>query len=402
MAYRDPEVQRQRDRERFRQRTAERRARGLCPRCGDRPPATDRTVCEPCADKRNRTGRARDARLRAEGKPRRDPEKARAAGRERDRRQRARRQAQGLCAKCGREPAAPARRLCERCAGKRREADRAHYEAARAEGKLYGGRDPDAKRRSARAGSRKRDNARRDAGLCTRCGRRPPIEGGKTCGPCRVARQAAERERYAARRAAGLCVRCGGLSSTATRAVVRAPCSTRNAATGRRRMLPPAGVTPNGARRGAVPTAASPRRGPAGAMRVPAAPTSTRTTSAACRSGHPASRCSCARPTNASPPSTTRWRPSPSSPSRSSTGTGSRSWPTAPLWQPWPGGSEPTPGVGAHRLVVPPLGRRSGRGRGKRVSGERPAGEGEGLRRCRAQQPHRRPRPCSSIQTSTP
>ena len=210
MAYRDPEVQRQRDRERFRRRTAERRARGLCPRCGDRPPATDRTVCEPCADKRNRTGRAHDARLRAEGKPRRDPEKARAAGRERDRRQRARRQAQGLCAKCGREPAAPALRLCERCAGKRREADRAHYEAARAEGKLYGGRDPDAKRRSARAGSRKRDNARRDAGLCTRCGRRPPIEGGTTCGPCRVARQAAERERYAARRAAGLCVRCGG------------------------------------------------------------------------------------------------------------------------------------------------------------------------------------------------
>ena len=84
------------------------------------------------------------------------------------------------------------------------------HEAARAEGKLYGGRDPDAKRRSARAGSRKRDTARRDAGLCPRCGRRPPVEGGATCGPCREVRQVVERERYAARRAAGLCVRCGG------------------------------------------------------------------------------------------------------------------------------------------------------------------------------------------------
>ena len=154
MAYRDPEVQRQRDRERFRRRTAERRARGLCPRCGDRPPATDRTVCEPCADKRNRTGRARDARLRAEGKPRRDPEKARAAGRERDRRQRARRQAQGLCAKCGREPATPARRLCE-------------WNAA----------------------ARRRYAERRAAGRCTDCGE--PSQGASRCDAC--ARRSCER-----------------------------------------------------------------------------------------------------------------------------------------------------------------------------------------------------------------
>ena len=200
MAYRDPEVQRQRDRERFRRRTAERRARGLCPRCGDRPPATDRTVYVPCADKRNRTGRARDARLRAEGKPRRDPERARAAER---------READ-LCARCGKASSAPERSMCEPCIEKRWAADRARYEAARAAGRLYGGRDPEAKRRSARASSSKRDRARREAGLCTRCGHRPPVEGGTVCQPCRVARQAAERERYAARRAAGLCVACGG------------------------------------------------------------------------------------------------------------------------------------------------------------------------------------------------
>ena len=136
MAYRDPEVQRQRDRERFRRRTAERRARGLCPRCGNRPPATDWTVCVPCADKRSRTGRARDARLRAEGKPRRDPERARAAERERARRQTAERREADLCARCGKASSAPERSMCEPCIEKRRAADRARYEAARAAGKL--------------------------------------------------------------------------------------------------------------------------------------------------------------------------------------------------------------------------------------------------------------------------
>ena len=46
MAYRDPSVGRTRDRERIARRTAERRAAGLCPRCGKRPPALERTVAE--------------------------------------------------------------------------------------------------------------------------------------------------------------------------------------------------------------------------------------------------------------------------------------------------------------------------------------------------------------------
>ena len=54
MAYKDPEVRLQRDRERFRKRTAERVAQGLCPRCGDRAPAPERSVCDPCAEKRNK------------------------------------------------------------------------------------------------------------------------------------------------------------------------------------------------------------------------------------------------------------------------------------------------------------------------------------------------------------
>ena len=47
MAYKDPEIRRKRDRERFRKRTVERVAQGLCPRCGDRPPAPERSVCDP-------------------------------------------------------------------------------------------------------------------------------------------------------------------------------------------------------------------------------------------------------------------------------------------------------------------------------------------------------------------
>ena len=210
MAYRDPETGRERDRERFRKRTAERRAAGLCPRCGDRPPTPERSVCEPCGERRRIAGRARDARLRAAGQPRRDPERARSYERERSRRQTAERIARSLCSKCGQAPSEPNRRLCGPCAGKRREAERMRYAKAKAAGLLYGGRDPGVKRRSARAKSGKRQRDRREAGLCGRCGRRPPVEGGATCGPCREVRQAAERKRYEECRAAELCGRCGG------------------------------------------------------------------------------------------------------------------------------------------------------------------------------------------------
>ena len=65
MAYRDPAEGRLRDRERFRKRTAERTAAGLCPRCGARPPAPGLSLCHPCAEKRRILGRARDARRRS-------------------------------------------------------------------------------------------------------------------------------------------------------------------------------------------------------------------------------------------------------------------------------------------------------------------------------------------------
>ena len=194
MAYKDPEQGRARDRERFRRRAESRRARGLCPRCGERPPEPGRSLCEPCAEKQREASRARDAKLRAAGKPRRDPERARVYERERHRRQTAERIARGLCPKCGKLPPASGHSLCELCGEKRRAAERARYAEARARGELYGGRDPDRRRRLAREkGGR----------------RRPPVQGGTACEPCRDAQRAAEREQYAARRAAGLCVGCG-------------------------------------------------------------------------------------------------------------------------------------------------------------------------------------------------
>ena len=208
MAYRDIEVQRRKDRERFARRTAERVAQGKCPRCGKRPPAEGRSVCDPCVDGRNRASRARDARLRAAGTPRRDMAKARQYERARTRRQSAERHAGGLCVRCGQAPSMPERTMCEGCLDKRRAADRARYQAGKAAGALYGGADVEMKRRSARIASAKRRKARLDAGRCTRCGHRSPVDGTTTCAPCRDRRQAAERRQYEARKSAGLCVKC--------------------------------------------------------------------------------------------------------------------------------------------------------------------------------------------------
>ena len=197
------------DRARHHRRTAERIAQGLCPKCGKQPPAAELGVCAPCAEKKRIAGRARDARLRAAGKPRRDHEQARAYERQRRCRQAAERLAAGLCPNCGKQPPAADASLCEPCSEKRREAERARYATGKAAGKLYGGRDPEQRRKLAREKSRRRLRERLEAGLCTRCGHRPPAADGTTCEPCREARQAAKRERYAARRAAGLCARCG-------------------------------------------------------------------------------------------------------------------------------------------------------------------------------------------------
>ena len=204
------ERQRARDLARYHRRTAERIAQGLCPKCGKRPPAPERSQCGPCLDKDAAAGRARDARLRAAGIPRRDPERATAYERERRHRQIAERRAAGLCPECGDAPPAPGRTVCGPCGEERRTKARARYARGKAAGKLYGGRNVETRRRIGREKSARRLAARLAAGLCTSCGKGPPAADGTTCEPCREARRAFERDRYAERRAAGLCGYCGG------------------------------------------------------------------------------------------------------------------------------------------------------------------------------------------------
>ncbi len=130
--------------------------------------------------------------------------------RERSRKERAVRLAEGTCTRCSKRPAAEGRSSCGPCLEKRRASDRARYAAGKARGLKYGGADPHAKRRIGRARSRKLQKARIEAGLCIRCGKQQPVKGGTTCAPCREKRQAAERRQYAERKAAGCCTRCGG------------------------------------------------------------------------------------------------------------------------------------------------------------------------------------------------
>ena len=82
--------------------------------------------------------------------PYRDPEKALEHDRERYRRLTKERLVQGLCPKCGREPLPPERGLCRSCGEKKRKAERARYARAKAEGRLYGGRNPEDRRRIGR------------------------------------------------------------------------------------------------------------------------------------------------------------------------------------------------------------------------------------------------------------
>ena len=129
--------------------------------------------------------------------------------RERGRRRHADRIAHGICTRCGEFPPEPGLKLCRRCGEKRRAAEKARRARARAEGRIYAGRDPERCRRADRARDRQRRRERKDAGLCTACGRRRPADGRSICEPCREGQRAIDRRRYAARRADRRCVRCG-------------------------------------------------------------------------------------------------------------------------------------------------------------------------------------------------
>ena len=141
--------------------------------------------------------------------PYKDPGKERACARRCYERIAAERTARGMCPRCGKAKPVPDRTLCRPCGEKRRRAERARHAKARAAGLLYSGRDAERCRRSASDRSKRRNRARSDAGLCTRCGTNPPLEGGTVCQPCRELKRESEREHYARRRAVGECGKCG-------------------------------------------------------------------------------------------------------------------------------------------------------------------------------------------------
>ena len=141
------------------------------------------------------------------------PGKERACARRRYKRITAERTARGMCPRCGKAKPVPDSTLCRPCGEKRRKAERARHAKARAAGMLYAGRDAERCRRSASDRSKRRNRARKKAGLCTRCGKHQPVEGGTVCEPCREMRREKEREQHAARRAAGQCGRCGAPAS---------------------------------------------------------------------------------------------------------------------------------------------------------------------------------------------
>ena len=116
--------------------------------------------------------------------PHRDPDEARSYERERHLRRTEERRAQGLCMKCGNRRPAASRKVCKSCREKGRAAERARYAKGKAEGRPYGGRNPEHRRRMARERNRRRRRERRDAGLCTHCGESPTTCGGAVCGTC--------------------------------------------------------------------------------------------------------------------------------------------------------------------------------------------------------------------------
>ena len=159
MTEQDIETRRARDLEPYHRRTAERRAKGLCLKCGKRPPAPHRSQCEPCAEKRRPADRARHHRRSAE------------------------RAAQGLCPKCGKRPLAPDRTMCGPCGAKRK-----LYERDRA-GRPRSAAPPDcacaagaSRKKAKNARGHRRYVRRRVRGLCIDCA--APAQGAARCPEC--------------------------------------------------------------------------------------------------------------------------------------------------------------------------------------------------------------------------
>ena len=195
MPYVNPDRGRSLDRERHRQRAANRIARGLCPRCGARPMAPKRRLCAECGEKKRTAERARYAAGKAAGKlyggrcvsTRRRDARVRGGQRHRDRRE------AGTCTICGQLPAADGAAVCAGCGEARRAREREIYAERRAAGRCV----------------RCRGTAPAGASRCRRCATK---EAARTP---RERKNARDRKRYARRRARNLCAKCGTWSGAA-------------------------------------------------------------------------------------------------------------------------------------------------------------------------------------------
>ena len=197
MTYKDPEQGRACDLERYRRRTAERLARGMCPRCGEAQLLPDHSLCQRCSDKRRKAGQARYAKAKAVGMlySGRDAERCRRSASDRSRRRdRARRDA-CKCTRCGTHPPVEGGTVCEPCRVARRNREREQYATRRAIG-LCG-----------RCGT----PAPSDAARCDRCARSAAKRSRKK------AKNARTRQRYVRRRVRGLCIDCAAPSQGASR-----------------------------------------------------------------------------------------------------------------------------------------------------------------------------------------
>ncbi len=198
---RDPKA-REAEYARARQRVLQRKASGLCVKCGTVAAQSGLTLCLPCLRRRRAAERERYRKASARGRPYggANPARKRREARRRSRKRRLARLRARLCVRCGAHKPVKGGSSCETCIEKRRATDRATYSARRADG------------------------------LCTRCAT-ATFEGAPDCGPCTVlearyreAKNEANRRRYAERRAAWVCTRCSRPSFGASRCE---PCAKR-------------------------------------------------------------------------------------------------------------------------------------------------------------------------------
>ena len=284
MAYRDPQVRRARDRERFQRRTAERIARGSAPNAASGRPNRS-AVCVRHA-RRSETGPAAPG-TRSSGPP------ASRAGTRR------RRGSPAAATVAGRPPSA-APGGCARTAGSSRPrpmpacANRVPGSGARPNAPATRrARPPASPMAGATPGSAERWRARRVGGACANASKRACAPDAGTGPRPRTARPASRAVKPARPPSANSMPRgappvsapvAGSGPSTAPLPAHRAPCA-RAGAIRRRRTQPPDGSTPGGGPRGNAPTAESLRRARRGASPVRSGPGSAPNTSAGYRSG---------------------------------------------------------------------------------------------------------------------